>query len=310
MERAESIALPIEMPTNSETIVIGKPPWSNKKHTGKVGRLILQLGTGKGEFFEIYGIPRSIGCIGNNRFILRREPLSLEEFKGAILEFRKMGGKELWLTNYDSIELLLALANFAVEIEIPEVYAVVMFEDLPRVTPGEGIRFIAEVKYPDVKPEELSEYPWLHGVLAVVEQEYLDDVVRENFPGDLYVDVLYPGSIKKVRFNTIELRRILNPTTEKYHDCLAGTVAVTADGYVLPCPLLRNYVVGDLKKEPLKRVTRRKRLRTFWRMTKDSIPACSSCPFKYICHDCRALEYQATGEIDGMEYCPLHFLRL
>ncbi|WP_367883185.1 hypothetical protein [Thermococcus peptonophilus] len=139
------------------------------------------------------------------------------------------------MTNYDSIELLLALANFAVEIEIPEVYAVVMFEDLPRVTPGEGIRFIAEVKYPDVKPEELSEYPWLHGgVLAVVEQEYLDDVVRENFPGDLYVDVLYPGSIKKVRFNTIELRRILNPTTEKYHDCLAGTVAVTADGYVLP----------------------------------------------------------------------------
>lgn len=310
MERVESIAPSIEIPTKVGNTVIGKPPWSNKKHRGKVERLLLQLGTGKGEFSEIYGIPRSIGCIGNNRFILRREPLSLEEFKRAILEFRKIGGRELWLTNYDNIESLLALANFAVEIEIPEVYAVVMFEDLTRVTPSEEIHFIAEIKYPDVGPEELSGYPWLHGVLAVVEPDYLEDVIRESFPGELYVDVLYPGSVKKISFNTIEVRRILNPTTEKYHDCLAGTVAVTADGYVLPCPLLRNHIVGDLKKEGLKKITRRKRLRAFWRMTKDHIPACSSCPFKYICHDCRALEYQATGEIDGIEYCPLTLMRL
>ncbi|WP_209475610.1 SPASM domain-containing protein [Thermococcus stetteri] len=310
MERVESTVTSIDMPVKAGTVTIGKPPWSSKRHTGKVERLILHLGAGKGEFSEIYGIPRSIGCIGNNRFILRREPLSIEEFKRTILEFRKMGGKELWLTNYDNIEPLLILANFASEIEIPEVYAVVMFNDLPRIVPIEGIRFIAEIKYPDVNPEKLYDYPWIYGVLAMVEQEYLDEVLRENFPGELYVDVLFPGSIKNVKFNTIEVRRILNPTTEKYHDCLAGTVAVTADGYVLPCPLLRNYVVGDLKKESLKRITRRKRLRAFWRTTKDAIPTCSNCPFKYICHDCRALEYQATGEIDGIEYCPLHFLGL
>jgi len=57
----------------------------------------------------------------------------------------------------------------------------------------------------------------------------------------------------------------------------------------------------------IKGILRKKRLKEFWRMTKDRIEACSACPFRYICHDCRALEYQATGEIDGLEYCPITF---
>ena len=306
MEKAVHVTSVFQTLGTQPLVSVAKPPWSNKPHSGKLERLILQLGAGKGKFSEVEGIPRSIGCIGNNRFILRREPLSLERMKELILEFRKLGGRELWLTNYDNVETLLALATFASELDFPDVYAVVIIDDLDKVIPVEGVNFVAELYYPEHTLDELSIYPWLHGALLVVPPEELrTGSFLGNFHGEVYVDVLFPGSARGLSFNVIELRRIHSTTTEHYHDCLAGTVAVTADGYVLPCPLLRNYVVGDLARMTLKEAVRKKRLRAFWKMTKDKIETCSSCPFKYICHDCRALEYQATGEIDGMEYCPM-----
>lgn len=293
--------LPIQSATS-----IAKPPWSNKTHNGKLERLILQLGAGRGKFSEVEGIPRSIGCIGNNRFILHREPMDALRMKKLVLEFRKLGGKELWLTNYDDVETLLSVADFARVLEFKEVNAVVLFDDLEKVAPVEGVNFIAELNYPEHTLDELSAYPWLHGALVVISPEELrNGFLKGSFGGEVYLDVLFPGSAKGLNFNVIELRRIYNPSAERYHDCLAGTVSVTADGYVLPCPLLRNYVVGDLARMTLKEAVRKKRLRTFWRMTRDKIEACSTCPFRYICHDCRALEYQATGEIDGVEYCPM-----
>lgn len=307
MERAVSASSVGEAFQSPSVVSVAKPPWSNKTSNGKLERLILQLGAGKGKFSELEGIPRSIGCIGNNRFILRREPLSIEKMKEILLEFRKLGGKEVWLTNYDNVETLLALSVFASELEFPEVYAVVLFEDLDRVTSVEGVNFIAELSYPEHTLDELSAYPWLYGALVTITPEdFSTSLLSGSFKGDIYVDVLFPGSARRLNFNVIELRRIYNPSTERYHDCLSGTVAVTADGYVLPCPLLRNYVAGDLTRMTLKETLRKKRLRSFWRMTKDNIPTCATCPFKYICHDCRALEYQATGEIDGIEYCPIH----
>ena len=293
--------------SETNVVSVGKPPWTSVPHNGKLERMILQLGAGKGEFSELYGIPRSVGCIGNNRFLLRREPLSRERLYSLVEEFKALGGSELWLTNYDDVGTLLDVATYARDIGVDEVYAVVLLGDVDEVIPVDGVRFVAELRYSPENIERVLSYPWLHGALIVTEPEKLDDVLRDAalIPGEVYVDVLFPRSARRLNFNVIELRRIFNPSVEKYHDCLAGTIAVTADGYLLPCPLLRNYVIVDLKEKSLRSALRKKRLRDFWKMTKDSIPSCFKCPFKYLCHDCRALEYQATGEIDGMEYCPM-----
>ncbi|AEK73363.1 hypothetical protein GQS_07325 [Thermococcus sp. 4557] len=286
---------------------MAKPPWSNRPHNGRLERLILQLGAGRGRFSEVTGIPRSIGCIGNNSFILRRDPLSVERVRELIREFLEVGGSELWLTNYDSVGYLLSTAAYAVDIGVPEVYAVVLLDDLDEVKPVDGVRFIAELEYSPENIQRLEAHSWLHGALIMVKGSDLDELrgLKTTFAGEIYIDVLYPGSARRLDFNVIELKRILNPTTERYHDCLAGTLAITADGYALPCPLLRNNVVADVREVGIKKVLRKRRLKEFWRMTKDKIGACSTCPFKYICHDCRALEYQATGEIDGIEYCQI-----
>ncbi len=288
-------------------VSVGKPPWSNFPHRGKLERLILQLGAGRGRFSEVEGIPRSIGCIGNNSFILRREPLSPERVKEIIREFHELGGRELWLTNYDNLGYLLLVAAYAVEIGVPEVYAVVLLDDVDRIRPIDGVRFIAELEYSPENVQRLEAHSWLHGALIMVRGSDLDELrgLKTTFPGEIYLDVLFPGSARRLDFNVIELRRIMNPSVEQYHDCLAGTLAITADGYALPCPLLRNFVAGDMREVGIKGVLRKKRFKAFWKTTKDNIEACRECPFKYICHDCRALEYQASGEIDGLEYCPM-----
>jgi len=298
---------PVDSGTVPNIVAVSKPPWSNKSHCGKLERLILQLGAGKGRFSETTGIPRSIGCIGNNHFVLRREPMSVERVKELIREFKKADGGELWLTNYDSLDYLISIATYAVEIEVPEVYAVVLLDDIEMIEPIEGVRFIAELEYSEENVRRLEAHTWLHGALITVRGSNIEELkgLKISFPGEVYVDVLYPGSARKLDFNVIEIRRIFNPTTEKYHDCLAGTIAITADGYVLPCPLMRTFIVADAKLTGIKGILKKRRLKDFWKLTKDRIEACNTCPFRYICHDCRVLEFQATGEFDGMEYCPI-----
>ncbi|ACJ17109.1 Conserved hypothetical protein [Thermococcus onnurineus NA1] len=300
-----SVANSVDVGTSTNIVSVGKPPWSSQSHSGELERLIIQLGAGSGRFSEITGIPRSIGCIGNNSFLLRREPLSPERVREIIKDFMDIGGKELWLTNYDRIEYLTSIAAYAVEIGVPEVYAVVKLEDLESVHPVEGVRFIAELEYSKENIQKLGAQDWLHGALVMATAKQYDELkgLKISFRGEIYVDILYPGSARKLDFNVIEMKRVLNQSAETYHDCLAGTLAITAEGYALPCPLLRNYIVADVKEVGLRKALRKKRLKEFWKMTKDKIEACSTCPFKYICHDCRALEYQATGEIKGIEYC-------
>ncbi|MDV3103769.1 SPASM domain-containing protein [Thermococcus waiotapuensis] len=294
-----------------QNVTVGKPPWSKKAHSGDVERLILQLGEGKGRFDEAHGIPRSMGCIGNNRFFLRRERLSEEEIRNVLRDFRALNGEEVWITNYDSPRDLSKVAKIAAEVGIPEVNVVVLEEDLDEYEVVEGTRTIVELEYDPDRILKVSLNPNVNGLLVMIPQEKLDEAItflnRLDETGDfeIYADLLYPKSARFLKFNVIEKRMGENPTAQMYHDCLAGTIAVSADGYITPCPLLRNFVVGDVRKGDLRGIRKKKKLKEFWKMTKDKIEGCSACPLRYLCHDCRALEYQATGEIDGLEYCSI-----
>jgi radical SAM protein with 4Fe4S-binding SPASM domain len=291
--------------------ILGKPPWSERPHDGKLERMILQIGRGKGRFDEAHGIPRSIGCIGNNRFFLRREKLTEEEIRKVLKDFKSLRGDEVWITNYDSVSELTKAAEAAVDAGIKDVNVVVLREDLEEFQPVEGVKTIVELEYNPNDIIKTSLDPKVDGMLVMIPPEKLEEASAflSKLDGtgsmEIYGDVLYPKSARFLTFNVIEVRRTMNPTTQAYHDCLSGMIAVSADGYITPCPLLRNFVLGDVRRGDLRRITRKKKLKEFWRMTKDKIEGCSKCPFKYICHDCRALEYQATGEITGMEYCPM-----
>ncbi|AAL80225.1 hypothetical protein PF0101 [Pyrococcus furiosus DSM 3638] len=284
---------------------IGKPPWVLIPHAGQLERIILAIGKGKGKFSESKGITRSIGCIGNNEFILYREKIGIEKFKEILKEFYKLTPEgEVFITNYDSIEEGIELAEYSANLGLT-TYLTVMSEDYHSIPQERKFKVILEVTL-----EELNhQIPDVDVLLLIVPYSQYNEIknLDINFSGEIWVDIVYPPSARYLsNGNLFEIRRIVNPASITYHPCMAGLVAVSPEGFVTPCPLLRKFIVGDITKESLKAILRKQRLKkTWWKLTKDKIPQCKSCTFRYICHDCRALEYSATGEIFGTEYCSL-----
>ncbi|WP_148233416.1 SPASM domain-containing protein [Pyrococcus sp. NA2] len=282
---------------------ISKPPWVSTFHKGKLERIILLIGEGKGRFSERSGIPRSIGCLGNHRLTLYRRKLSLSSFKKVIREFQRIApGGEVYITNYDDIKEAVELASFASERDL-DVYLIALPEDVPQVPKDRKFKLVGEYFY-----EELDDgVKNVDILLLVVKFKEYKELLKNgiDFNGDIWIDVLYPGSLRFLDFNPIELRKIANSTAISYSPCLAGLVAISPEGFVTPCPLLRKFIVGDITRESLKTIIKKQRLKKFWKLTKDKIEFCSRCNLRYACHDCRALEYMATGELLGMEFCPL-----
>ncbi|MFA4662798.1 SPASM domain-containing protein [Pyrococcus kukulkanii] len=303
MEKAK--VLTYEIPIGDARITtVSKPPWVASPHKGALERMILMIGQGKGVFSEPSFIPRSLGCIGNNRLVLYRDPIPLKKFKRVIDEFRSITKSgEIYITNYDNIEDAIELAEYAAFKGI-ETYVTIAMEDWDRVPKERKFKVIGEVLF-----NELSNVrnPNVDILLIMATYPQYKELLNKklDFRGEVWVDILYPGSLRLMDFNPLELRKIINPTSIVYNNCMAGLIAITPEGFVIPCPLLRKFIVGDITRENLRSILRKQRLKKFWKLTKDAISPCKTCSLRYICHDCRALEYQATGDILGIEFCPL-----
>lgn len=303
MEKAK--ALTYEIPIGEARITtVSKPPWATTPHRGSLERMILMIGEGKGMFSESSFIPRSLGCIGNNKLILYRNPVPLKTFKRVIDEFRSIArGGEVYITNYDNIEDAIELAEYAAS-RGAETYVTVAVEDWDRIPKERKFKVIGEVLFNEL--DGVGD-PNVDTLLILATYPQYKELLKKKleFRGEVWVDILYPGSLKLMEFNPLELRKVINPTSVVYNNCMAGLIAITPEGFVVPCPLLRKFIVGDITRENLRTILRKQRLKKFWKLTKDAISPCKTCSLRYICHDCRALEYQASGDILGIEFCPL-----
>lgn len=75
----------------------------------------------------------------------------------------------------------------------------------------------------------------------------------------------------------------------KYNSCLAGKIAITPSGDVIPCIFDRDHLCGNVSKTPLKEILGSKLLQEIWEANKDKIEKCRDCEYRYACRDCRPL---------------------
>jgi radical SAM protein with 4Fe4S-binding SPASM domain len=92
------------------------------------------------------------------------------------------------------------------------------------------------------------------------------------------------------------------------HPCLWGTIALTADGNVLPCPHLKTEILGSMKDANcIYNIFENEDLIfKYWeRLCLSNISKCKDCSFNHGCLDCRALEKRITGDLYGKYVCSL-----
>ena len=74
-----------------------------------------------------------------------------------------------------------------------------------------------------------------------------------------------------------------------HHTCLAGKIAITTAGDVIPCIFARNQQCGNILETPLDIILNNQPLNHCWHTTKDCINKCKDCEYRYACSDCRPL---------------------
>lgn len=116
----------------------------------------------------------------------------------------------------------------------------------------------------------------------------IPDVIRPTGRGDdsLLQPVHYHKPPIKPPFYTDEYSFF---DAHHQHGCLAGKIAVTATGDVIPCIFARTQLCGNVLESSLEEILSGQSLIQCWQTTKDSINQCRDCEYRYACPDCRPL---------------------
>jgi radical SAM protein with 4Fe4S-binding SPASM domain len=92
----------------------------------------------------------------------------------------------------------------------------------------------------------------------------------------------------------------------EFHPCLHGTLAVSADGMLMPCPFLSVESLGTISDPSIiDKVFETEIIDRYWQISLSKIEGCRECAFRYGCLDCRAVERVLTGSIYDKKICSL-----
>ena len=73
---------------------------------------------------------------------------------------------------------------------------------------------------------------------------------------------------------------------QTFNPCLGHQVAINYDGMIKPC-LWWPYNLGDIRNDRLKDMIIAGKFDKYWNASKDTIPICKDCEYRYNCMDCR-----------------------
>lgn len=128
------------------------------------------------------------------------------------------------------------------------------------------------------------------------------EYIYPNGGNEFYSNKYYKNMLDKTKsLSKVYLNNLFS--NKNKHNCYGYQLAITGDGQVLPCIMSRNIILGNIFKDDLIDILKKKEYKEVASITKDSINKCNKCELKYGCFDCRALEQSASGDLYGIKYC-------
>lgn len=264
------------------------------------------------------------GCFKNKKNLLVS---SLSEKKKLIDELAHLKVKHLNFTGGD------IFINFKENIELIN-YAKGKFFDLITLNIGgnndldtEQIKILNELRVPINITVEIKAVP-LNNLLinsliengakfpsniilvfdekTIKRQKEIVTQLKENF-NNIFVDMIFNENcdeekrnktlhtFSKVDVNTFSIRK-------KFSECMSGMITISTNGDICVCPKLPNYKIGHISN--LRESLKKGNIKTYWDLNKDKIKSCQKCKERYMCYDCRYVEFALGGNFSSALSCP------
>jgi radical SAM protein with 4Fe4S-binding SPASM domain len=85
---------------------------------------------------------------------------------------------------------------------------------------------------------------------------------------------------------------------QKLHPCLSNSLAIASDGTVLACPMGVGSVGNIYTEYDLHYCLKNDLFDEYWSSTKNDVPTCKSCEYRFACQDCAILEKATINDPD------------
>ena len=255
------------------------------------------------------GISRSQGCFGCNTWDEEGVPVDISRWKKLIDELHRLNCMSLFikggdlLIDWEKTREILEYANK----QFTSIFVIGHREHFSK----EALHYLSDKAKLVLQTDNLSDTDNQNSYLLTTDYQKSHEL-PQNIPPNIRVDLvsrtfhpLNPGSPlnSKKKLLSTDLNRFTH--NNRRHPCLANSVTIAWNGEVLPCPMMRDRSLGNIRDRKLWTFLKgtRDSIQEFWNLSLPCLDNCSMCEFRYSCTDCRALEVAKTGDLHSKTLC-------
>ncbi|KPJ72920.1 hypothetical protein AMJ52_04595 [candidate division TA06 bacterium DG_78] len=77
---------------------------------------------------------------------------------------------------------------------------------------------------------------------------------------------------------------------KNFSKCLNGTLAVSENGMILPCPMWIESIT-EIPEDDIFSLFRNEKHKPFWELNKSKVSTCNRCEFRFLCNDCALIDH-------------------
>lgn len=85
--------------------------------------------------------------------------------------------------------------------------------------------------------------------------------------------------------------------------CLYGQIYINLSGAITPCPMMNDIILGNVVTDDLYEILAKDAYQEVIHLTRNKLPGCCECAYRYNCPDCRAVEMSQTGNLYHSDFC-------